>query len=82
MISFYAQILATIGEQLDPLGNFITGISMVMKTKGARIEIWVKNIEDKAAIATVGRKIRALNIVEAKETIEFRKHGGDEIYQL
>ena len=55
---------------------------MVMKTKGARIEIWVKNIEDKAAIATVGRKIRALNIVEAKETIEFRKHGGDEMYQL
>ena len=55
---------------------------MVMKTKGARIELWVKDAEDKAAIATVGRRLRALNIIESKENIEFRQHGGDVIYQL
>lgn len=67
---------------MDPLGSCICGISMVMKAKGARVEVWVKNAEDKAAIATIGRRLRALNIVEPKEMIEFRKHGGDVIYQL
>ena len=79
---YHFQLLSAIGEELDPLGTFICGISMVMKAKGARVEIWVKDVEDKSAIATVGRRLRALNIVEPKENIEFRKHGGDVIYQL
>ena len=53
-----------------------------MKTKGARIEVWVKDAEDKESIATVGRRLRALNLVESKEHFEFRKHGGEVIYPL
>ena len=60
----------------------ICGVSMIMKTKGARIEVWVKDAEDKESIATVGRRLRALNLVESKEYFEFRKHGGAVIYQL
>lgn len=55
---------------------------MVMKPKGARVEVWVKDAEDKLSVAAIGRGIRKLNIVEVKENIEFRKHGGDVIYQL
>ena len=60
----------------------ICGVSMIMKTKGARIEVWVKDAEDKESIATVGRRLRALNLVESKEYFEFRKHGGEVIYPL
>ena len=73
------QLLAVVGEQLDPSGSVICGVSMIMKTKGARIEVWVKDAEDKESIATVGRRLRALNLVESKEYFEFRKHGGEVI---
>lgn len=76
------QVLSAIGEQVDPQGSSVCGISMVMKPKGARVEVWVKDAEDKLSVAAIGRGIRKLNIVEVKENIEFRKHGGDVIYQL
>jgi translation initiation factor 4E (EIF-4E) len=70
-------LLSTIGESLDPSGNSICGISYVMKGKTARMEVWVKNVEDTSVIATIGRRLRSLNIAEKKEKLEFRKHGGD-----
>ena len=70
-------LLAVIGETLDPTGNTICGVSMVMKGKTARVEIWTKSVEDVTVIATIGRRLRALNIAEKKEKLEFRKHGGD-----
>ena len=71
-----------LGETLDPTGNSVYGISMVMKQKGARIELWMKSAEDVAAIATVGRRLRQLNVVDKKEKLEFRKHMGDVMYVL
>lgn len=71
-----------VGETLDPTGNSVCGISMVMKQKGARIELWMKSAEDVAAIATVGRRLRQLNVVDKKEKLEFRKHMGDVMYVL
>ena len=41
------------------------------------MEVWVKNVEDTSVIATIGRRLRSLNIAEKKEKLEFRKHGGD-----
>ena len=70
-------LLSTIGESLDPSGNSICGISYVRKGKTARMEVWVKNVEDTSVIATIGRRLRSLNIAEKKEKLEFRKHGGD-----
>ena len=70
-------LLSVIGETIDPTGNAICGVSMVMKSKTARVEVWMKNVEDTSVIATIGRKLRALNIAEKKEKLEFRKHGGD-----
>lgn len=66
---------------MDPTGNSICGVSMVMKNKTARVEVWVKNVEDKSVVATIGRRLRALNIAEKKEKVEFRKHNGD-VYVL
>lgn len=70
-------LLSVIGETIDPSGESLCGVSFVMKNKSARIELWVKNVEDKSVIATIGRRLRALNIADKKEKLEFRKHGGD-----
>ena len=66
-----------IGESLDPSGASICGVSMVMKQKGARVEVWMKSTED-----TVGRRIRELNVADKKEKLEFRKHMGEVMYVL
>ena len=71
-----------VGETLDPTGNSVCGISMVMKQKGARVEVWMKNTEDTSAVATVGRRIRELNVADKKEKLEFRKHMGEVMYVL
>ena len=71
-----------VGETLDPTGNSVCGISMVMKQKGARVEVWMKSTEDTSAVATVGRRIRELNVADKKEKLEFRKHMGDVMYVL
>ena len=42
----------------------------------------MKSAEDVAAIATVGRRLRQLNVVDKKEKLEFRKHMGDVMYVL
>lgn len=75
-------MLSVIGESLDPSGSSICGVSMVMKQKGARVEIWMKSTEDTSAVATVGRRIRELNVADKKEKLEFRKHMGDVMYVL
>lgn len=51
-----------------------------MKAKGGRVEVWMKDVSDKGAIATVGQRLRALNVIEKKEKLEFRKHGGEVMY--
>ena len=71
-----------VGETLDPTGNSVCGISMVMKQKGARVEVWMKSTEDTSAVATVGRRIRELNVADKKEKLEFRKHMGEVMYVL
>ena len=71
-----------LGETLDPTGNSVCGISMVMKQKGARVEVWMKSTEDTSAVATVGRRIRELNVADKKEKLEFRKHMGEVMYVL
>ncbi len=62
---------------MDPSGESVCGVSVVMKNKGGRIEVWVKNVEDKCVIASIGRRLRSLNVVDKKEKVEFRKHGGE-----
>ena len=52
---------------------------MVMKQKGARVEVWMKSTED---TSTVGRRIRELNVADKKEKLEFRKHMGEVMYVL
>lgn len=70
-------MLSIIGETIDPSGESVCGVSLVVKNKSGRIEVWVKNIDDKCVIASIGRRLRSLNVVEKKEKLEFRKHGGD-----
>ena len=55
---------------------------MVMNQKGARVEVWMKSTEDTSAVATVGRRIRELNVADKKEKLEFRKHMGEVMYVL
>lgn len=74
-------LLSVIGETVDPSGESVCGVSVVVKGKGCRIEVWVKNVEDRCAIASIGRRLRSLNVVDKKEKVEFRKHGG-EMYEL
>ena len=62
---------------MDPSGESVCGESVVMKNKGGRIEVWVKIVEDKCVIASIGRRLRSLNVVDKKEKVEFRKHGGE-----
>ena len=71
-----------LGESLDPSGASICGVSMVMKQKGARVEVWMKSTEDTSAVATVGRRIRELNVADKKEKLEFRTHMGEVMYVL
>ena len=52
------------------------------KSKGYRVEVWMKDAANEREIATVGRRLRALNAVEKREKMEFRKHGGDVKYIL
>ena len=73
-------LLSVLGETIDPTGSSICGISFLMKAKGGRVEVWMKDISDKGAIATVGKRLRALNVIEKKEKLEFRKHGGEVMY--
>ncbi|KAK8792648.1 hypothetical protein WA171_004611 [Blastocystis sp. BT1] len=75
-------LLSVIGESMDPSGESVCGVSVVMKNKGGRIEVWVKNVEDKCVIASIGRRLRSLNVVDKKEKVEFRKHGGEVLYVL
>ena len=44
--------------------------------------MWMKDAANEREIATVGRRLRALNAVEKREKMEFRKHGGDVKYIL
>ena len=74
-------LLYVLGESLDPNGLSICGVSLVLKAKSARVEVWLKDVNDKNAIATIGRRLRGLNVAEKKEKVEFRKHGGD-VYVL
>lgn len=74
--------MSVIGEQLDPSGSDVCGMSIIKKHCGARIEVWIRDAEDLRTIATVGRRIRKLNLIRENDDIEFRKHGGDVIYTL
>lgn len=76
------QLLSILGETIDPTGSSICGISFLMKAKGGRVEVWMKDVSDKGAIATVGQRLRALNVIEKKEKLEFRKHGGEVKYVI
>ena len=58
------------------------GVSFLKKSKGYRVEVWMKDAANEREIATVGRRLRALNAVEKREKMEFRKHGGDVSYIL
>ena len=44
--------------------------------------MWMKDATNEREIATVGRRLRALNAIEKKEKMEFRKHGSDAQYIL
>lgn len=74
--------MCVIGEQLDPTGSDVCGISVIKKHCGARIEVWVRDAENLRSMAIVGRRIRRLNLIRENDEIEFRKHGGDVIYTL
>ncbi|CBK22433.2 Translation initiation factor 4E (eIF-4E) [Blastocystis hominis] len=75
-------LLSVIGETLDPTGSSVCGVSFLKKSKGYRVEVWMKDAANEREIATVGRRLRALNAVEKREKMEFRKHGGDVKYIL
>ncbi|KAK8795676.1 hypothetical protein WA158_000333 [Blastocystis sp. Blastoise] len=64
-------VLLAIGEQLDPTGSNICGVSFIMKKKdSSRLEIWTKDCTKKDVIASIGKRIRDYKLVTPETKIE------------